>query len=127
MSWAMLGRLAPTIVATLLVGTVAPFALLIGERPNSYTHLASASLQARRYYLALEQTPSDGSLVLLYRCDALGAWCRQIDVLGTYNGAGAQQSAGGGLRYVPATRTLTASEGDHLLLTYPASDLFEGP
>src|SRR5262249_36646008 len=68
-SWTMLSPLALTVVATLLAVTVAPVAVLVGERPNSYTHLASASFQEHRYYLAWEQTPSDGSLVLLYRCD----------------------------------------------------------
>src|SRR5262249_14491814 len=80
-SWAVLGPLAPTVVATLLAVMVAPFALLYGERPNDYNHLASASFQEHRYYLALERTPSDGSLVLLYRCDALGVWCHQLDAL----------------------------------------------
>lgn len=48
----MPGPLALTVVATLLAVTVAPFALAIGERPNSYSHLASASFQEHRYYLA---------------------------------------------------------------------------
>ncbi len=124
MSWTMLGRLAPTVVATLLAVTVAPFALAIGERSNSYNHLASASFQEHRYYLAQEQTPSDGSLVLLYRCDALGVWCHQIDALGT---SVEGQSDSGRLQYDATTQTLTASEGGHLLLTYPAGDLFAGP
>jgi hypothetical protein len=123
MSWEMLGRLAPTVVATLLAVTVAPFALALGERSNSYHHLASASFQEHRYYLAREQTPSDGSLVLLYRCDALGVWCHQIDTLGSFE----VQSVSGRLQYDATTQTLTASEGGHLLLTYPAGDLFAGP
>jgi hypothetical protein len=124
MSWTMLGRLAPTVVATLLAVTVAPFALLIGERSNSYNHLASASFQEHRYYLAREQTPSEGSLVLLYRCDAFGVWCHQIDALGT---SVAGQSDSGRLQYDATTQTLTAHEGGHRLLTYPAGDLFAGP
>ncbi len=123
MSWEMLGRLAPTVVATLLAVTVAPFALALGERSNSYHHLASASFQEHRYYLAREQTPSDGSLVLLYRCDALGVWCHQIDALGT---SVEGQSDSGRLQYDATTQTLTASEGGHRLLAYPAGDLFAG-
>jgi hypothetical protein len=98
--------------------------LLVGERSVTYTHLASASFQDQRYYLALERHPSEGSRVLLYRCDTLGVWCRQVDALGTLVEL---QSDSGRLRYNPTTRTLTVSEGEHLLLTYPAGDLFEGP
>lgn len=122
--WALLGLMALTVVATLLAITVAPVALLIGERSVNYNHLASASFQAQRYYLTLERHPSDGSRVLLYRCDTLGVWCHEIDALGI---AGSGQSASGRLRYDTITRTLTASEGEHTLLTYPAGDLFEGP
>jgi len=118
------GSVGATVVATLLAVTVAPFALAIGERSNSYNHLASASFQEHRYYLAQEQTPSDGSLVLLYRCDALGVWCHQIDALGT---SVEGQSDSAGCSTTLTTQTLTASEGGYLLLTYPAGDLFAGP
>src|SRR5262249_59682337 len=119
-SWAVLGPLAPTVVATLLAVMVAPFALLYGERPNDYNHLASASFQEHRYYLALERTPSDGSLVLLYRCDALGVWCHQLDALDPSVDA---QSDSGRLQYDTATYTLPAREGVHLRRSYPAGDL----
>lgn len=62
--------------------------------------------------------------MLLYRCDTLGVWCHEVDHLGT---TGAGQSENGRLRYDLATRTLTASEGEYSLLTYPADDLFESP
>ena len=124
-SSALLGSVALSVVATAVVVTITPLALAIGERPIGYTHLASATSAAHRYYMAWEQTPSDGSSVLLYRCDTLGVWCHQIDALGA--GASNQQGAGGWLRYDHATRTLTAQEGRHVLLTYPAGDLFEGP
>jgi hypothetical protein len=123
-SWIVLGPSALAVIATLLAVTVTPLALAIGERPNSYTHLASASFQEHRYYLAQEQTPSDGSLVLLYRCDALGVWCHQVDALGT---SVESRSVSGRLQYNAATRTLMASEGGHLLHTYPAGDLIAGP
>jgi len=124
-SLALLGPVALSVVATAVAVTITPLALAIGERPIGYAHLASATSAAYLYYLAREQTPSDGSSVLLYRCDTLGVWCHQIDALGA--GVSNQQSAGGWLRYDPATRTLTAQEGEHVLLTYPAGDLFEGP
>jgi hypothetical protein len=122
--WMLLGLVALAAVVTLLAITVAPVALLVGERSVSYNHLAGGDFQNQRYYLTLERHPSDGSRVLLYRCDTLGVWCRQIDALST---SGDGQSDGGRLRYDTITRTLTASEGDHLLITYPAGDLFEGP
>jgi hypothetical protein len=71
-SSALLGSVALSVVATAVAVTITPLALAIGERPIGYTHLASATSAAHRYYLAWEQTPSDGSSVLLYRCDTLG-------------------------------------------------------
>ena len=62
--------------------------------------------------------------MLLYRCDALGMWCYQIDALGT---SVEGQSHSGRLQYDATTQTLTAREGGHRLLTYPAGDLFAGP
>jgi hypothetical protein len=120
----LLRPLAPSVVMTVLVMTIAPIALLIGERPTNYHHLASASFQAHRYYLALEVPPSESTSVLLYRCDTLGVWCQEIDSLAT---AGDGQSDNGRLHYDPATQLLTASDGEHRLLTYPAGDLFGGP
>jgi hypothetical protein len=122
-SRANLRLLGLTVVATLLAVTLAPVALLMGERPIAYSHLASATFQTHRYYLAPEQTPRDGSVVLLFRCDSLGVWCRELDGLGT---TGEGQSSAGWLRYDRATRTIVATAGEHLLLTYAAGDLFEG-
>jgi hypothetical protein len=110
------------LLATLPVSTITPVGLAVGERPISYTHLASASFASHRYQLAAESALSDGSLVILYRCDSSGVWRSDVDRLG-----GAGQSSGGYVRYHTTTRTLTASEGGHLLLTYPAGDLFGGP
>jgi len=120
----LLRLLAPSVIMTVLVMTITPIALLIGERPTNYRHLASASFQAHRYYLALEEPPSESTSVLLYRCDTLGVWCQEIDSLST---AGDGQSDNGQLHYDSATQLLTASDGEHRLLTYPAGDLFGGP
>jgi hypothetical protein len=111
--------------ATMIVLTVVPFALAIGERPIGFSHLATATSHTTRYHLALEQTPSDGAFAILYRCDAVGVWCRQVDALGASAGEG--QSANGWLRYDPATGNITASEGGRVLLTYQVGDLFAGP
>jgi hypothetical protein len=110
------------IVATFLALILAPLGLLLGESYTSYSHLASADFASHRYHLARAQTPSDGASVILFRCDAPGVWCQQIDTLGD-----AGQSAGGYLRYDPTTRTLTVSEGGQVLLAYPIGDLLEGP
>jgi hypothetical protein len=123
--WSRLLRpLVPSVVMTVLVMTIAPIALLIGERPTNYRHLASASFQAHRYYLALEVPPSESTSVLLYRCDTLGVWCQEIDSLAT---AGDGQSDNGRLHYDSGTQLLTASDGENRILTYPAGDLFGGP
>jgi hypothetical protein len=114
--------MALVVVATFLALIVAPLGLLVGERYTNYNHLASADFASQRYYLAWAHTPSEGAYAVLYRCDTPGVWCQQIDTLGD-----AGQSAGGHLRYDPATRTLTVSEQGQALLTYPAGDLFVGP
>ncbi len=110
------------VVATLLAVTIAPAALFTGKQSIDYRHLTSADFQAHRYYLALEQSPSDGSSVLLYSCDAPGVWCHEVDSL---HNTGNGPTGGGWLHYDPATQTITASKGDHTILTYPAGTLFE--
>jgi hypothetical protein len=117
--------LALAIVATLLLVTLAPLALLIGESPiNNYSHLASANVAAQRYHLALADKPSDYPAVVLFRCDASGEWCHKLDTLFI---PGDGHSAAGYLRYDTSTRLVTASEGTQIILTYPAGDLFGGP
>jgi hypothetical protein len=121
---ASFGALALVVVAALLLLIVTPIALLIGERPITYSHLASADHGAHRYQLAFAEAPSDFSAVVLFRCDSSGVWCHKLDTL-YRNGDG--QSVAGDLRYDSNTHLVTASDGTQTILTYPAGDLFNGP
>jgi hypothetical protein len=121
---ASFGALALVVVAALLLLIVTPIALVIGERPITYSHLTSADHGAHRYQLALAEAPSDFSAVVLFRCDSSGVWCQKLDTL-YLNGDG--QSVTGDLRYDKSTHLLTASDGTQTILTYPAGDLFNEP
>jgi hypothetical protein len=121
---ASFGALGLVVVATLLLLIVTPIALVIGERPITYSHLTSADHGAHRYQLALAQAPSDSSAVVLFRCDTSGVWCQKLDTL-YLNGDG--QSVTGNLRYDKSTHLVTATDGTQTILTYPAGDLFNGP
>jgi hypothetical protein len=81
------------LLATLLATTIAPIAVLLGESPTDYRHLAGTTFASQRYYLALQQPPSESPSMLLYCCDALGAGCRALDALST--GTSDRQSADG--------------------------------
>jgi len=118
------GALALVVVAALLLLILTPIALVIGERPITYSHLTSADHGAHRYQLALAEAPSDSSAVVLFRCDTSGVWCQRLDTL-YLNGDG--QSVAGDLRYDKSTRLVTATDGTQTILTYPAGDLFNGP
>ncbi len=121
---ASFGALALVVVAPLLLLIVTPIALVIGERPITYSHLASADHGAHRYQLALAEAPSDSSAVVLFRCDTSGVWCQKLDTL-YLNGNG--QSVTGDLRYDKSTHLVIATDGTQTILTYPAGDLFNGP
>ena len=104
--------------------TITPVALLIGERADSYKHLASGGDHGDVYRLALRETPSDGSLALLFRCDGLGIWCREIDSIGS----GQTQSNGAYLTFDQSAQMVTAREDDgHVLLTCHVGAAFVGP
>jgi hypothetical protein len=121
---ASFGALGLVVVATLLLLILTPIALLIGERPITYSHLASADHGAHRYQLALAEAPSDYAAVVLFRCDSSGVWCQKVDTLYL---SGDGQSVAGDLRYDKSTHLVTASDGTQTILAYPAGDLFNGP
>jgi hypothetical protein len=121
---ASFGALGLVVAATLLLLILTPIALLIGERPINYSHLASADHGGHRYQLAFEEAPSDFAAVVLFRCDSSGVWCQKLDTL-YRNGDG--QSVAGDLRYDSGTHVVTASDGTQTILTYPVGDLFNGP
>ncbi len=102
--------------ALLTLGVIALFVLLaFSNLQSSYAHLTSAVYEGQRYHLAREDTFLERSTLYLYRCDALGLLCQEVDSYGY------QATVQGDLLQVDeyaGTVTARADDG-HLLFTYP--------
>jgi hypothetical protein len=103
--------------ALLLVGGVGVLFLLIlfSSLQSSFAHATSASYAGQRYHLAREDSLLEHPTWHLYRCDALGLLCEEIDAYGQHATLHRQL-----LQEDFATDSLTAyAEDGHLLFTYP--------
>ena len=102
--------------ALLTLGVIALFVLLaFSNLQSSYAHLTSAGYEGQRYHLAREDTFLERSTLHLYRCDALGLLCQEVDSYGYH------ATVHGDLLQVDEyAGTVTARTDDgHLLFTYP--------
>jgi hypothetical protein len=103
----------------LTLGVIVLFVLILfSNLQSSYTHLTSATYDGDRYHLAREDFFLERPALHLYRCDALGLFCQEVDSYG--HGS----SVHGGLLQVDEyTGTVTARAADgHTIFTYHLSD-----
>ncbi len=109
--------LASVGAALLLVGGVGVLFLvmLFSSVQSSFAHATSASYAGQRYHLAREDSLLEHPTWHLYRCDALGVLCEEIDAYGQHATLHRQL-----LQEDSTTDSLTAyAEDGHLLFTYP--------
>jgi hypothetical protein len=93
--------------------------LAFGSLRSSFAHLTSASYAGQRYHLAREDIFLEHPRLHLYRCDALGLFCQEVDAYGY----GAAEH--GLLRVDEYAGTVTAlAEDGHVLFTYPLRGAF---
>jgi hypothetical protein len=89
--------------------------LLFSNWQSSYAHATSVSYAGQRYHLAREDSFLEHPTWHLYRCDALGVLCEEIDAYGQHAEIHNQL-----LQVDASTDSLTAyAEDGHLLFTYP--------
>ena len=105
----------------LTLGTVALLILLsLTNLQSSYSHLTSATYNGQRYHLAREDTLLEHSTLHLYRCDALGVLCQEVDSYGYH-----ATVHGGWLQVDEYAHTVAAQTPDgHPLFVYPLGDFF---
>lgn len=107
------------VLLTAMVGLLLIALALFGAR-SSYTHLASATHAGYRYHLAREDITLENPTLHLYRCDALGVFCEEVDSLGY------DATVHSGLLDVDersSTVTVHATDGQ-TLFTYRLRDFF---
>jgi hypothetical protein len=105
--------------AVVLVGGVGVLFLFIAfsNWQSSYAHATSSGYAGQRYHLAREDSFLEHPTWHLYRCDALGVLCEEIDAYGQHAEVHRQL-----LQVDVATDSLTAyAEDGQLLFTYPLS------
>jgi hypothetical protein len=115
MPWSLfLASVGAALVLVSGVGVVF-LVLLFSSWQSSYAHATSANYAGQRYHLAREDSFLEHPTWHLYRCDALGAVCEEIDAYGQHAEIHNQL-----LQVNVATDSLTAYAQDgHLLFTYP--------
>jgi predicted ribosomally synthesized peptide with SipW-like signal peptide len=115
--------LRASIVAAVLltVGTVLLYLVTtLTDLQPTYSHLTSATYNGQRYHLAREDALLEHSTLHLYRCDALGLLCQEVDSYGHD-----ATIHGGWLQVDEYIRTATAHTPDgHILFTYTLGDFF---